>query len=136
MTPELLQAAASGGYAEVALDTIEALSGLADRVMVLNVPNRGAIRAMRDDDVVEVPAFVGRGLVRPLAVGSVPGHCLALMQQVKEYERLTIAAAVEGSYALAWQALALHPLVPGAELAQRILGEYREQHGTLFPDLR
>jgi alpha-galactosidase/6-phospho-beta-glucosidase family protein len=42
---------------------------------------------------------------------------------------------VEGSYELAWKALALHPLVPGVEIARQILDEYREQHGVLFPAL-
>jgi 6-phospho-beta-glucosidase len=135
LPPELLEAAASGGYANVALDLIESLRGR-PRVMFLNVPNRGAIRGMDDADVVEVPVYVGAGLVQPLAVGDVPGHCLGLMQQVKAYERLTIAAAVDGSYESAWKALALHPLVPDAGVAKEILDEYREKHGALFPGLK
>ena len=134
LPPALLEAAASGGYANVALDLIESLSGR-PRVMFLNVPNQGAIRAMDDADVVEVPVYVGRGIVQPLAVGGVPDHCLGLMQQVKAYERLTIAAAVDGSYELAWKALALHPLVPDAGVAKEILEEYRAAHGVLFPAL-
>jgi 6-phospho-beta-glucosidase len=57
------------------------------------------------------------------------------MKQVKEYERLTIAAALEGSYAKARQALTLHPLVGDYELAKVILDGYVEQHGNLFPKL-
>jgi len=132
LPPQLLAAAASGGYAEVALDLVEALAGGGDRIMVLNVPNRGAIPALDEADVVEVPVHVGAGLVQPLAVGAVPPHCLGLMLQVKAYERLTIAAAVEGSPALARQALALHPLVPGVDLADKIVAEYGERHGALW----
>jgi 6-phospho-beta-glucosidase len=128
--------AGSGGYAGVALDLIEGLAGAAPKAQVLNVPNRGAIAGMADEDVVEVPAYVARGLVRPLAVGQIPDHCLGLMKQVKAYERLTIAAAVEGSYEKALQALALHPLVPDHAAAKAILQEYRERHGLLFPKLQ
>jgi 6-phospho-beta-glucosidase len=99
------------------------------------VPNRGAIQGMGADDVVEIPAYVGKGLVRPLAVGEAPGHALGLMRQVKAYEQLTIAAAIEGSYARAVEALTVHPLVRDYTTAKAILDEYREQHGTLFPTL-
>ena len=57
------------------------------------------------------------------------------MQQVKAYERLTIAAATEGSYAKALQALVLHPLVQDYDIAKAILEGYREGHGPWFPVL-
>jgi 6-phospho-beta-glucosidase len=129
-------AAEGEGYAGVALDLIEALSGARPRQMILNVPNQGAIQGMAADAVVEVPAFVSRGLVRPLAVGAVPEGCLGLMSEVKVYERLTIAAAQEGSYALARQALAVHPLLRDFTLAGTILDEYRARHGNAFPQLK
>ncbi len=135
LDPALLQALAGEGYAGVALDLIEGLIGARQGHMILNVPNRGAVDGMGSDDVVEVPAYVGRDLVRPLAVGAVPRHALGLMQQVKAYEQLTIAAATEGSYGKALQALTVHPLVRDDHLASAILNEYREQHGSLFPAL-
>lgn len=129
-------AAEDEGYAGVALDLIEALSGARPRQMILNVPNGGAIQGMAADAVVEVPAFVSRDLVRPLAVGAVPEGCLGLMSEVKNYERLTIAAAQEGSYALARQALAIHPLLRDYTLAGTILDEYCARHGDAFPQLK
>jgi len=83
-----------------------------------------------------VTAYVGKSIVRPMAIGSVPDHALGLMKQVKEYERLTIEAALTGSYQRAVQALALHPLVPSQSIAKQILDGYIEAHGTLFPTLR
>jgi len=117
------------------LDLVEGLIGRAPRQMVLNVPNAGAIHGMGARDVVEVSAFVGKGIVRPLAVGGVPGAPLGLMQQVKAYEQLTITAATEGSYAKAVQALTLHPLVRDHAVAKAILDGYREGHGASFPAL-
>jgi 6-phospho-beta-glucosidase len=58
------------------------------------------------------------------------------MQEVKAYEQLTIAAATEGSYATARQALALHPLVRDESVAKAILDGYREGHGPSFPALQ
>jgi 6-phospho-beta-glucosidase len=136
LDPAVLRALAGEGYAGVALDLIEALSGSSPRQMILNVPNAGAIHGMGGDDVVEIPALVGRGIVRSLAVGPVPRGPLGLMQEVKTCEQLTIAAATEGSYAKAVQALALHPLVRDVAVAKLILEGYREGHGVLFPVLQ
>ncbi len=131
----LAESLSSEGYAGVALDLIEGLKGDLPRQMILNLPNQGAIEGMGTMDVVEIPAWVNNGRVQPLSVGSVPSHCLGLMQQVKAYEQMTIEATVQGSYAKALTALTLHPLVPGVEVAKRILDEYIERHGDLFPTL-
>jgi 6-phospho-beta-glucosidase len=127
---------AAEGYSAVALGVIEALTGDRAATPILNVPNRGALPGMADDDVVEVTCHVGRGVIRPLAMGPLPDHALGLMKSVKAYERLTIQAAVEGSYALALKALALHPLVPSYETAKLILDDYVARHGDDFPALR
>ena len=131
----IAEAASDEGYAGVALDLIEALHGGRPRALILNILNQSSIHGMADEDVVEIPAWVSRDAIQPQAVGTVPDHCLGLMMQVKEYERLTIAAALEGSYAKARQALTLHPLVGDYELAKVILDGYVEQHGNLFPKL-
>lgn len=131
-----LQELTGDGYAGVALDLIASLRGAGARGMILNVPNNGAMRGMRDGDVVEVPTFVCRDLLRPLAIGSVPLGSLGLMQQVKAYEQLTIAAALEGSYAKALHALTIHPLVRDYELARVILHDYQQAHEATFPVLR
>ncbi|MCJ7677712.1 MAG: hypothetical protein MUO35_08325, partial [Anaerolineales bacterium] len=125
-----------GGYAGVALDLIETLHRGPPRVMILNLPNQGAVAGMDVDDVVEIPALVGKHFVHPLAVGDIPAECLGLMQRVKAYERLTIEAAVEGSLSKALEALTLHPLVGDLEKARAILSEFRTQQAAYFPPLR
>jgi 6-phospho-beta-glucosidase len=134
--PHNQESMASEGYAGVALNLIEGLTGLGARQMILNVPNQGAIHGLPAEAVVEIPAHVGRDGIRPLSVGEVPSHCLGLMKQVKEYERLTIAAAVESSYAKALLALTLHPLIHDYSLAKRLLDAYVQEHASLFPGLK
>lgn len=135
ISPELAEAVANEGYAGVALDLIEGLIGDAPVQMILNVPNQGAVQGMGAQDVVEVPAMVSHGQVHPLAVGEIPAACLGLMLQVKAYERLTLEAALEHSYAKALLALTIHPLVMDQTIARQILDEYRERHKAYFPDL-
>jgi 6-phospho-beta-glucosidase len=128
-------AASAEGYSGVALDLIEGLSSRQGAVLLLNVPNRGAVLGMAEDDVVEVTCLARNGVVRPFALGAVPDHALGLMKTVKAYERLTIRAAVERSRALSLKALALHPLVPSFEVARAILEDYVREHGSYFPVL-
>ncbi len=135
LDPALAGLFAGEGYAGVALDLIEGLVGSRPGHLVLNVPNRGAIDGMAENDVVEVPTYASKGLLQPLAVGSVPTGPFGLMQQVKHYEHLTIAAATEGSYAKALQALTVHPLVRDYTIAAAILDDYRQAHAGLFPAL-
>lgn len=125
----------AGGYSAVALNIIEALTQHPS-VLILNVPNRGAIQGMAYDDVVEVTCHISNGVIRPLAIGTIPEDALGLMKMVKAYERLTIQAAVEGSYPLALKALTLHPLVPSYETAKAILDDYIELHGEHLARLR
>lgn len=132
---EVRSAIEEEGYEGVALGVMECLSGMRQGVSIVNVQNRGAIAGMKEQDVVEVTCYLGKSTVRPIAIGTVPDHALGLMKQVKEYERLTIEAALSSSYQLALNALALHPLVPSYEIAKCILDDYIQAHADLFPPL-
>jgi 6-phospho-beta-glucosidase len=57
---------------------------------------------------------------------------LALMQRVKEVERLTVSAVVEGRRDDALRAFARHPLIDSEELAVHLLAGYE----AAFPALR
>lgn len=113
----------AGGYHEMALSVIEAIACDQPTVLVVNTPNRGALPFLADDDVVEVPAVVRAAGVFPLAA-DVPSSRRALVEQVKRYERDTIAAIAAGSRAGAVTALASHPLVASRETAAAIVGDY------------
>jgi 6-phospho-beta-glucosidase len=121
----------AGGYEAAALAVMEALAGAEARVLILNVLNRGALAFLDRDAVVEVPAVVGPGGVRPLAAGELPGEARDLVVRVKEVERLTIRAAAEGSRSLALEAIALHPLVPSTAVAEAILVDYLARQPAL-----
>jgi 6-phospho-beta-glucosidase len=133
---EILKSISDEGYAGVALNLIEALSGEQSRPLILNIPAYGAVSALDQLDVVEIPALVENDRIMPLPVDHIPDHCLGLVLQVKQYERWTIEAAVEGSYQKARLALTSHPLVRDYSLAGIILDEYISKHHGYFPALR
>jgi 6-phospho-beta-glucosidase len=88
------------------------------------------------EDVVEVAARVGVGGVSPLPAPDLPRSSRALVEQVKEYERGVVEAAMSGDAALAGVALSQHPLVPGITAARELIAEYREAHGEHLAYLR
>jgi 6-phospho-beta-glucosidase len=117
------------------LNLIEALNGNKPIVQILNVPNNGSITGIDKKDVVEIPVLVMHDQIQPMVVGDIPTHCIGLIKQVKDFEHLTIEAAVEASYQKARLALTIHPLVRDFSIATKILNEYISQHEGYFPDL-
>jgi 6-phospho-beta-glucosidase len=124
------------GYEGVATAVMTAAVQRRKVPLILNVPNRGAIGGLRDDDVVEVTCVADEHGAHPIAQGRMPEAALALVHQVKLYERLTVRAAVEGSYDAALDALLVHPLVASFPAAKAIVDGYVEGLQGLLPPLR
>jgi 6-phospho-beta-glucosidase len=118
----------SEGYAGIALAVMRAVTAGSTSRLVLNTPNRGTLPGMGDNDVIEAFCTVdGSGIV-PLPIGSVPEHALALIQDVKRYERLTVDAIAQRSRDLAVMALMAHPLVGSYSLATALVNDYLAAH--------
>jgi 6-phospho-beta-glucosidase len=112
------------GYEGVATAVMTAAVQRRPTPLILDVANRGAVSGLRDDDVVEVSCIADEHGAHPIAQGAMPGPALDLVRQVKDYERLTVAAAIEGSYDAALAALLAHPLVGSYPAAKGILDAY------------
>ncbi|MFH0803382.1 MAG: 6-phospho-beta-glucosidase, partial [bacterium] len=97
------------------------------------VQNRGAIVDIRRNSVVEIPAEISSRGAESLPFGALPPSVAPLIRSVKNYEDLTIQAAVEGSAVLAAEALTAHPLVAREETAWSLLARILEVHGDLLP---
>ena len=126
---------AGEGYEGVATAVMAAAVQRRKVPLILNVANRGAIGGLRDDDVVEVTCLADEHGAHPIAQGDMPDSALALISQVKLYERLTVKAAVDGSYDAALAALLAHPLVASYPSARAILDGYIESLPGLLPAL-
>lgn len=129
--PDEPREAAGGGYERVAMSVIESIALDRRDVLILNVANGGALGFLDDDAVVEVPSVVGSAGAFPLAVAEIPQHARSLIEAVKAVERATIDAAATGSRQSAIRALTLHPLVPSADIAERIFAAYLDRLPTL-----
>jgi len=109
------------GYHRIALEVLLGLVSEQPRDIVLNVPNRGAIEDLLDDDVVEIPCDVDRRGARPRSAGPLPRSVRGLVESVKQYERRLIEAFLAGSRRQARLALMECPIVGGWEPAGELL---------------
>jgi 6-phospho-beta-glucosidase len=124
-----LAAAQVGGYEGLALRVIDGLSGRGAGELIVNTRNGTSLGFLDPDDIVEVPALVTADGVSPRPVPGLPRSGQGLVEQVKDYERGVVEAAMTGDAGLAAVALSLHPLVPGITAARELIAEYREAHG-------
>jgi 6-phospho-beta-glucosidase len=127
---------ASQGYEGIAIAVVDGLLGSSPGQVIVNVRNDGALGFLDPDEVVEVPAFVSRSGLAPLAVRQPPALARSLMTQVKEYERGIVQAALTGQAEVAVMSLAVHPLVPGVSAARGLMADYCERHGSSLGYLR
>ena len=121
----------AGGYEQVALSLMRAIAHDQRAVLILNVRNRGTLRHLDDDAVVEVPCIVDANGPRPSKVSQLTEHQAGLVCEIKAVERSAIEAAATGSRAAAIRALAWHPLVDSVTTARRLLDAY----AAALPDL-
>ena len=115
--PELLERRGGAYYSEAAAALIESLHTGDGAVHAVNVRNDGAIPNLPDDDVVELCATIGRDGAVPIPTAPLAPEMRGLVLHMKEYERLTISAALAGDDEIALRALLANPLVPGAKAA-------------------
>ncbi|MFZ1874312.1 MAG: 6-phospho-beta-glucosidase [Chania sp.] len=132
--PEQLSFRGGSFYSEVALELIRAIHNNLGTQLVVNTANRGAIRGLPDDAVIETNCIVDAQGAHPLAFGRLPESMHALTQQVKAYERLTIEAAVHGDRRSALLALVTNPLIANAQIAQPLLDEVLEANQAYLPN--
>ncbi len=114
------------GYAGVVFNYIDSVQENKGIDLAISVPNRGAVSAMADDDVLEITCLIGRDGAAPMrfAPGEIDETNLALMKTIKRYERLTVEAVRTKSKAAAREALMQHPLVGDYALAKALVDEY------------
>ncbi|HEV8348165.1 MAG TPA: hypothetical protein VGQ16_16430 [Vicinamibacterales bacterium] len=109
------------GYDKIALSVVRAIHFNTNAIIPLNVQNHGTLPDLDDRDIVEVPCVVNANGAHPLNVKPVPAHPRELLVRVKEYERLTVAAATTRSRDTAERALTHNPLVAEPALARTLV---------------
>src|SRR6266498_2654247 len=126
--PALLERRGGALYSEAAAQLIASLHAGTGDVQVVDVRNDGALPDLPADAVVEVPARIDADGAHPLPLAPLAPELLGLVQQMKAYERLTVAAARGGDRALALEALLANPLVADYRVAVPLLHDLLERN--------
>jgi 6-phospho-beta-glucosidase len=116
-----------GGYAEVVSTLIR--PSQKQKKVVLNARAGEAIEGLLPSDVVECEGIWQDNSFIPPKPLRLPDEDANLVFRIKEYERLTIKAALTGKREVAIKALSSHPLIQTFDLAERLLGALKPPLG-------
>ncbi|TVU64213.1 6-phospho-beta-glucosidase [Vibrio atlanticus] len=125
--PKLLEERGGAHYSEAACELMSSIHNNKRSIMHVNTRNNGAIQGLPDDCAVEVSSVITNSAILPLNVEPFDSDTLRLIQQMKEFETLTVKAAMTGDIALAKRALILNPIVDsGSHIDEALLETIRE----------
>ncbi|MDR2772201.1 MAG: 6-phospho-beta-glucosidase [Elusimicrobiota bacterium] len=134
--PQELSQRGGAFYSEAACRLINSLYNDTRDIQPVDTVNNGAIENIDDDSVVEVSSVITKQGPFPLQMGKLPIAVNGLVSQIKSFERLTVEAAVEGSYEKAVLALAINPLTPNEAVAKKIVDELMVAHKKYLPQFQ
>ncbi len=130
--PPELELRGGSYYSEAAAELMADVHQDAGTVHVVNTPNRGAIPDLPDDVVVEVAARVTKSGVTPLPVAALRPDVAALMTTMKQFELLTVEAAMTGDAMAAKRALLCNPIGPPAHQVDEVWNRLRDVNRGLL----
>jgi len=134
--PDDLMKRGGAHYSTVATQLLDAHYNDLNETQILNVPHIGAISGYPGDWVLEMPCKVNRNGVKPIKADPLPSACNGLLASVKNYELLTVKAAVYGDRDVAYQALLAHPLGPSADKVEAVLQDLLKTNRGYLPQFK
>lgn len=132
--PKQLEKRGGQYYSDAACELIHAIYNDKGTEMVISTKNTGnIIDCLPEDSAVEVSARIYKDRIELLPQESIPLAAKGILQLMKNFEQLTIEAAVNGDYRKALQALTINPLVTSGAVAKTILNEIIKQNWEYLP---
>lgn len=132
--PKQLEKRGGQYYSDAACELIHSIYNNRGTEMVISTKNTGnLIDCLPEDSAVEVSVKVYRDRIELIPQDPIPLEAKGLLQLMKNFEQLTIEAAVKGDYGKALQALTCNPLVTSGAVAKTILDEIIKQNWDYLP---
>ncbi|TKF60043.1 6-phospho-beta-glucosidase [Vibrio lentus] len=131
--PQLLEERGGAYYSEAACELMSSIHNNKRSIMHVNTRNNGAIQGLPDDCAVEVSSVITSSAILPLNVEPFDSDTLRLIQQMKEFETLTVKAAMTGDIAIAKRALILNPIVDSGSHIDEALQETIRENLDFMP---
>ena len=131
--PALLEQRGGAYYSEAAVQLMASLHDGRGDLQVVDVRNDGALPDLPPSAVVEVPARVDRDGAHPLPLVPLAPEMRGLVQAVKAYEELAVAAARSGDRQVALRAMLANPLAGDYAVAEPLLRALLDAHRKSLP---
>ncbi|MCG3728671.1 6-phospho-beta-glucosidase [Vibrio cincinnatiensis] len=134
--PKELEKRGGQYYSEAACELMASIHNDKRTIMHVNTRNNGTIAGLPEDCAVEVSSVITRSGPLPLNVAPFPSDTLRLIQLMKEFETLTVEAAVTGNLVAAKRGLILNPIVNTGTVLDEALKETVKENLDYMPQFR
>jgi 6-phospho-beta-glucosidase len=119
-------------YSDSAVQLMADIHNDAGTVHVVNVEAAGAVPGVDATTVMEIPAIIDRRGATAIPTAAMRPDIDALVRTVKDFEWLTIAAAIDADEDAAMRALITNPLGPDMSTAPALWKRMKEVNAGLF----
>lgn len=123
-------------YSEAAIQLLDAIYNDRREIHAVNIQNQGMLPFLDDDASIEINCVIGKDGAVPIKPRCIPKGISGLIRTVKEYETLTIEAAVEGSRSKALLAMGIHPLIPTTSVVPKLLDTMLAANKPYLPNFQ
>lgn len=129
--PIELEARGGSLYSEAAISLIDSITNDRGDIHTINIPNKGLINGIEDDQVIEVNCKVFKDRVQVIKPTASIDHVIDLIKEIKKYETKTIEAVMNESLDQAREALGFNPLVDN-DVIDSLLDDLIKSNGFKF----
>ena len=119
-------------YSDSAAELMSDIHNDAGTIHIVNTLNNGAIAGFADDAVMEIPAIISKSGAKAWKANVMRSDIEAMVRSVKDFEMLTIDAAVTGNEQSALLALLANPIGPDSSQARELWKDLRAENNGLI----
>ncbi len=130
--PEELMKRGGAYYSDSAAELMADIHNDSGVTHIVNTRNNGAIPGLADDYVVEVPAVITKTGAKAIATSPLREDIDALVRSVKDFELLTIDAALTGNSDSALRALISNPIGPDISDARELWRDLKLENAGMI----
>jgi len=130
--PEELMQRGGAYYSDSAAELMADIHTDAGTVHIVNTLNNGAVPGFPDDAVMEIPAIITSAGAKSITTNTMRSDIDSLVRAVKDFELLTINAALTGSEDSALRALITNPIGPDISDARELWSDLKKENAGMI----
>ena len=119
-------------YSDSAAELMADIHNNAGTTHIVNTLNNGAIPGLPKDAVVEIPALITKSGASAIPTSSLRPDIDSLVRSVKDFELLTINAALTGDEDSAIRALITNPIGPDINIARDLWLDLKRENAGMI----